>query len=275
MFKNALILFLVIFLFFSCSKKNKEEVLTKPSQEELVAEIYKEGIENLKKGDSYYASKKFREAESLLPQSEWAAKSALMTGYALYSVNFYSDSIFNLERYIKNYPADRNIPYAHYLIAMCYFEQILDEKKDMKPLIMAKEKFEFISSNFPETDYAIDAKFKMDLIQDQLAAKEMYVARYYMKTEKWIPAINRFKKVVEDYEDTIFVEEALHRLVEIYYRIGLTTEAKKIAAILGYNYKSSQWYKRSYIVFNKDYKELKFEKDKEDSLIKSVIKKLF
>jgi len=237
--------------------------------------IYAEAVEALKEGDSFYASKKFKEVESLMPQSKWASKASLMASYADYSRNAYSNAIFDLERHINNYPADKNIPYAHYLIAMCYYEQILDEKKDLNPLLKAKEKFEFIMQTYPDTDYGTDARFKIDLIVDQLAAKEMSIARYYMKTEKWIPALNRVKIVIEKYDTTIFVEEALHRLVEIYYRLGLEEEAKQAASILGYNYQSGEWYKKSYKVFNKKYKPKKIGKDKEMGLIRRKIKGLF
>ena len=274
MFKIFLIFLLSVFLLFSCSKKNVE-IATKLTEEEFVVSLYAEAVEALKKGDAFYAGKKFKEAESLLPQSEWAAKSSLMASYADYSRNSYSDSIFGLERHIKNYPADKNISYAHYLIAMCYYEQILDEKKDLKPLLQAKKKFEFILINFPETDYAIDSSFKLDLIIDQLAAKEMSIARYYMKIQKWIPALNRLKTVVEKYDKTIFIEEALHRLVEVYYKLGLVEEAKQAAAILGYNYQSGQWYEKTYKVFNKQYKSKKIKEKKEMGLIRKKIKGLF
>ena len=274
MFKIFLIFLLSVFLLFSCSKKNAE-IASKLTEEEFVVSLYAEAVEALKKGDAFYAGKKFKEAESLLPQSEWAAKSSLMASYADYSRNSYSDSIFGLERHIKNYPADKNISYAHYLIAMCYYEQILDEKKDLRPLLQAKKKFEFILINFPETDYAIDSSFKLDLIIDQLAAKEMSIARYYMKIQKWIPALNRLKTVVEKYDKTIFIEEALHRLVEVYYKLGLVEEAKQAAAILGYNYQSGQWYERSYKVFNEKYKSKKIKKKKEMGLIRKKIKGLF
>ena len=275
MYKIPLILFLSVFFLFECSKKDNKQILKQPTEEEMVINVYKEAVEALEKGDAFYARKKFKEAETLLPQSRWAAKASLMSAYADYSRNAYSDSVFALERHIKNYPADKNIPYAHYLIAICYYEQILDEKKDLKPLLEAKKKFEFIVNNYPETDYATDARFKLDLIIDQLAAKEMYIARYYMKTEKWIPAINRLKTVVEKYDRTVFVEEALHRLVEVYYKIGLVEEAKQAAAILGYNYQSGQWYERSYKVFNKKYKTRKIKKQKELGLIRRKIKSLF
>ena len=275
MFKVFLILLLSVFLLLACSKKNNTEIVSEPTEKEMVVAIYAEGVDALKKGDAFYAAKKFKEAESLLPQSKWAAKASLMASYAEYSRNAFSNSIFGLERHIANYPADKNIPYAHYLIAICYYEQILDEKKDLQPLVQAKEKFEFIILTYPETDYAIDARFKLDLIIDQLAAKEMSIARYYMKTEKWIPALNRLKIVVEKYDKTVFIEEALHRLVEVYYNIGLVEEAKQAAAILGYNYQSGTWYERSYKVFNKKYKTKKIKKTKEMGLIRRKIKGLF
>ena len=273
--KKLFILLLSLFLILGCSKKDKVEIVELPIDErKAVKEIYEEAVIALKKGDAYYASKKFKEAESLLPSTDWGAKSALMSAFALYSANFYSDSIFNLERFIKQYPSDSNIIYAHYLIGICYYEQILDEKKDLRPTLKAKEKFEYILEKYPNTDYAVDVKFKIDLIMDLLAAKEMYVARHYMKSEKWIPAINRFKNVVEKYDQTIFIEEALHRLVEIYYKIGLIEESKKVASILGYNYGSGEWYKKSYKVFNKNYKSIKIEKEK-GGLIRKKIKGLF
>ena len=262
MFKSLLILLLSAFLLFSCSKKNNEEVLTDVTEEDLAVRTYAEAVKALREGDAFYAAKKFKETENLLPQSKWAAKASLMASYAEYSRNSYAESVYGLNRFIKNYPSDENIPYAHYLIAICYYEQILDEKKDLEPLIRAQEKFEFIINNYPDTDYATDAMFKLDLIVDQLAAKEMSIARFYMQTEKWIPALNRLKTVVEKYDKTVFIEEALHRLVEVYYKIGLVDEAKKAAVILGYNYQSSEWYERSYKVFNKKYKAKKIKKQK-------------
>ena len=275
MFKKITILILAIFFLFSCSKKEKIEVQSDLSDKEMALNIYAEGLEALKKGNAFFASKKFKEVESLLPQSDWAAKASLMASFADYSRNSYSDAVFGLERHLNNYPADKNIPYVHYLIAMCYYEQILDEKKDLDPLLKAKKKFEFIILTYPNTDYSTDARFKLDLIVDQLAAKDMSIARYYMKTEKWIPALNRLKRVVKIYDRTVFVEEALHRLVEVYYKIGLTEEAKKAAAILGYNYQSSEWYKKSYKVFNKKYKTKRTKKKKGEGLIRKKIKSLF
>ncbi len=276
MYKSLIILFVSFFLLFSCSKKNKEIIaISEPEEQEQAIEIYSEAVESLKDGDAFYASKKFKEVEGLMPLGKWASKASLMASYAEYSRNAYDNAIFGLERHINTYPADPNIPYAHYLIAICYYEQILDEKKDLGPLLMAKEKFEFIIQTYPDTDYGTDSKFKMELIIDQLAAKEMSIARFYMSTEKWIPALNRLKVVTEKYDTTVFVEEALHRLVEVYYKLGLEKEAKQAASILGYNYESGEWYKRSYKVFNKKYKSKKIKKKKEMGLIRSKIKGLF
>ena len=277
MSKHIIFLFIYIIFIVSCSKdKSKvDQVLLEQDVEVEMILAYKEGMKELEKGDALYASRKFDEAEILFPQSIWAAKASLMSAYALYSQNYYDDTIFNLERHIKNYPKDKNLVYAHYLIAICYFEQLHDEKKDLKPLVKAREKFEYILKKYPNTDYAIDAKWKMGLIVDQMAAKEMYIGRYYMKMEKWIAAINRFKFVVKYYDTTVYIEEALHRLVEIYYKIGLVEDAQKIAATLGYNYGSGEWYKNSYRIFNKLYKTAKITKKKKDSFIRKKFKKLF
>tara|TARA_B110000438_G_C15722819_1_gene610622 strand:+ start:133 stop:969 length:837 start_codon:yes stop_codon:yes gene_type:complete len=277
MFKNIIILVLSTFIVFSCSKKKESiKVISEPSDSEVVLSIYTDALDALKQGDAFYAGKKFQEVETLMPQSKWARKASLMYAYSDYSRSSYQSAVFTLERHIDNYPADKNIPYVHYLIAMCYYEQILDEKKDLLPLLNAKNKFEFIMREYPDTDYGTDARYKVGLIINQLAAKEMSIARFYMKTEKWIPALNRLKVVVEKYDMTIFVEEALHRLVEVYYKLGLEKEANEAASILGYNYRSSDWYEKSYKVFNKKYKVAKIKKEKkEKGLIRKKIKSLF
>ena len=264
---------LLILLLASCSKKEPEVNI--PADQDKSFEIYKEAVEAMNKGDYFYASKKFLEAEPILPKIEFSAKASLMSSYCLYLINFYPEATANLERFINQYPADKKVAYAHYLIAIVLYEQILDEKKDINPLIESKEKIEFFLKNFPDTEYALDLKFKMDLINNQLAAKEMYVAKYYIATQKWIPAINRLKIIVEDFSETVFIEEALHRLVEVYYTVGLENEAKAAAAILGYNYNSSEWYAQSYKVLNKTYRiPKKSDIKKNDGLIKRTIKKI-
>jgi len=276
MLKSLIVFLISALLILSCSKKDKiEATLEEGTIEEQMILAYKEGLEFLEKGDALYASKKFNEAEILFPQSIWAPKSSVMSAYSLYYYNYYGDAIFQLERHLKNYPNDKNLAYVHYLIAICYFEKLSDEKKDLEPLIQTQKKFEYIINNYPNTDFAIDSKYKLDLILDMLAAKEMYIGRHYMKTEKWIGAINRFKNVINNYDDTVYVEEALHRLVEIYYKIGLIDEAKKVAYVLGYNYESGKWYENSYRVFNKSYKKVEIDNKKKDFLLIKKFKSLF
>ena len=269
--KNLIIIFLVILL-NSCGKEKKEISNIKETRQDLeIITAYKEAYKALDENDPYFAAKKFLEAELLFPQSKWAPRSALMAAYSYYMQNYYAEAILNLERYINTYPDDPDVSYAHYLIAMCYYETIEDEKRDTGPLLKAKKQFEFVSKNYPNTDFAMDAKFKLELIQDILASKEMYLGRHYIKKGKWIAAINRFKVVVDQYDQTIFIEEAIHRLVEINYKLGLLEESQKYANLLGYNYQSSEWYKKSYKVFNKDYQS-KINKDRKKEK-KGVIKK--
>ena len=274
---NFTCIVLVIFLCISCSKKTlQKSVINEKSLDLQVLEAYKEGVDSLEAGDVLYAAKKFNEAEVLFPQSVWAPKSALMAAYSYYAQDYYGDAIAELERFKKVYPKHKNIDYANYLLAICYYEQIVDEKKDLNSIIQAKENFRFIIKNYPNTEYSLDAEFKIDLINDILASKEMYIGRYYFNKKKWIPAINRFRTVVDDYETTIYVEEALHRLVEVYYTLGLVDEAEKYANLLGYNYQSSEWYKKSYSVFNKLYANNKLKNDnKKENLIKRKFKSLF
>ena len=271
--------FITVFLIlsYSCSKEEKEISYIKETKQELeIATAYKEAYTALQQNDPYFAAKKFLEAELLFPQSKWAPRSALMAAYSYYMQNFYAEALSNLERYLKTYPNDRDIAYAHYLIAMCYYETIEDEKRDTGPLIKAKTKFEFVLKEYPSTDFAMDSKFKIELIQDILASKEMYLGRHYIKKGKWIAAMNRFKKIVDEYQQTIFIEEALHRLVEINYNIGLQEESQKYANLLGYNYQSSEWYEKSYKLFNREYvsKIDKNRKKQKQGVIKKF-KKLF
>ena len=268
---------LIVLALLSCAAEKKEiSVIKELDQEQEMISSYREGMEFLDKGDTYYAAKKFLEAELLFPQSDFAPKSALMASYAYYLQDYYSEATFNLERFLDTYPNDKRVSYAHYLLAMCYYETIVDEKKDLGPLTNAKKKFQFIINNYPETDFAEDAIYKIDLINDILASKEMYIGRHYIKREKWIAAINRFKVVMKEYQTTIYVEEAIHRLVEIYYYLGLVEESQKYASVLGYNYASSEWYKATYRIFNKNFepKIIKAKKKEKIGMLKKF-KKLF
>ena len=274
--RKKFISFILIIFIISCGgPKIDERAVNPPNSDKEAIKIYQEALDGMYKGNFLYASKKFSEAEGMLPEIDWASKSALMSSYCLYNISFYDQAILNLERFIRIYPASQYVSYAHYLIAISYYEQILDEDKDIQPLLISKKKIEDYLKKFPNTDYAIDLKFKLDLVINQLAAKELLIARYYIKNEKWIAAINRLQFVVENYDKTIFVEEALHRLVEIYYKIGLVEEAKVAAALLGYNYNSGEWYEKSYKILNTNYKSPIIKKDNEkDSLIRRTIKKI-
>ena len=262
-FKNF-ILFIFIILTISCSKSEKVSIVKEKNIETQMIEAFKEGYDELKNGDVLFAAKKFNEAELLYPQSRWAPRAALMAAYSYYSQDYYYDAEYELKRFLKVYPNEKNIPYAHYLLGMVYYEKIVDEKKDLKPLLMAEQKFKFIEKNYPNTDFALDSSYKLDLIQDYLASKEMYIGVHYMKKKKWIAAINRFKNVVNKYDKTSFIDEALHRLVELHYNLGLIEESQKYASLLGYNYQSSEWYSKSYKIFNENYKtKLEIKKEKE------------
>ena len=280
MLKNKLIFFTIcIFLLFtSCSKKKElnNSIINEKDLNLQILEAYQEGLRELELGDALYAAKKFNEVEVLFPKSEWAAKSTLMAAYAYYSQQYYFDTIEELKIYLKKYPMHKDADYAHYLMGIAYYEQIVDEKKDLLSIIMAKEKFQKIIKDYPNTDYSLDAKIKLDFIADILASKEMYLGRYYFQKKKWIPAINRFNTVVNNFDTTIYVEEALHRLVEIYYTIGLIDEAEKYANLLGYNYQSSKWYEMTYSVFDKKYKKNKnfINSNKKNNIIIEKIKSL-
>ena len=268
---------IIIFFFFilsSCSKNKEvsENIIQTDNLQDEMVKSYNDGVEALKKGDVVFATKKFNEAEMLFPQSEWAPRAALMSAYAYWTSQYYSSASDELKRFIKIYPNNENLDYAYYLLAMCYYDSIEDEKKDLKPLLESKKNFQILIKKFPSTDYSLDAEYKLLLIEDFLAAKELYIARHYMKKQKWIAEINRLKNIINDYSESIYVEESLHRLVEIHYIIGLENEAKKYAKTLGYNYKSSKWYEESYRVFNKDYKRIRNikKKKKKDTLTEKI-----
>ena len=268
-FLKNFIIYLLVLLVISCSNDKKVSIVKEKNIETQMIEAFEEGYKELENGDALFAAKKFNEAELLYPQSNWAPKAALMAAYSYYSQDYYYDAEYELNRFLKVYPNEKNIPYAHYLLGMVYYERIIDEKKDLGPLVMAEEKFKFIEKNYPDTDFALDSSYKLDLIQDYLASKEMYIGIHYMKKKKWIAAINRFKNVVNEYEQTSFIDEALHRLVELHYNLGLLEESQKYASLLGYNYQSSEWYSKSYKIFNKNYKsKLEIKREKEGILQK-------
>ena len=270
---NFLLILFIILGVISCSeKKEKISIIKEENLEKQMIEAYNEGLKEFNKGDVFFAAKKFNEVELLYPQSIWAPRSTLMAAYAYYSQLYFMDAIFELERFLDKYKNHPNTDYVYYLIAICHYNQIVDEKKDLGEIIKAKNYFNILIKEFPNTDFAEDAAFKLELIEEILASKELYLANYYLDREKWIPAMNRYKKIVNKYDTTIFIEEALYRLVELNYKLGLVDEAKKYSALLGYNYQSSDWYERSYTILNSNYKKIKLKKDlkKQESLLKKL-----
>ena len=270
-FQNFLLSLFILFCLISCTEKKEKVSLIKEDILEMqMIEAYNEGLKEFNRGDIFFAVKKFNEVELLYPQSIWAPRSTLMAAYAYYSKMYFDDAIFELKRFLDKYKNHPDTDYAYYLLAVCHYNQIVDEKKDLGQLIKAREYFNFLIKNFPNTDFADDAYFKLELIVEILASKELYLANYYLDREKWIPAMNRYKNIVNEYDTTIFIEEALYRLVELNYKLGLTDEAKKYTALLGYNYQSSEWYERSYNIVNTNYKKTNIKKDlkKEKTLLK-------
>ena len=270
-FQNILISLLILFSLISCTeKKEKVSIIKEDNLEMQMIEAYNEGLKEFNRGDIFFAVKKFNEVELLCPQSSWAPRSVLMAAYAYYSQMYFNDAVFELNRFLDKYKNHPNTDYAYYLLAISHYNQIVDEKKDLGEIIKAREYFKLLVKDFPNTDFAEDAYFKLELIAEILASKELYLANYYLDREKWIPAMNRYKNIISEYDTTIFVEEALYRLVELNYKLGLIDEAKKYTALLGYNYQSSQWYERSYSIVNKNYEKTDIKKDlkKEKSLLK-------
>ena len=271
-FHKIVVCFFIIFILVSCSQKKEKISLIKENNLEMqMIEAYKEGLKELNKGDIFFAAKKFNEVELLYPQSVWAPRSTLMAAYSYYSQLYYNDAIIELERFLNKYKNHPDTDYAYYLLGLCHYNQIIDEKKDLGEIIKAKEYFTLLRNRNPNTDFSEDAKFKLELIEEILASKELYLANYYLEREKWIPAMNRYKKIVNKYDTTIFVEEALYRLVELNYKLGLEDESKKYAILLGFNYQSSDWYERSYKILNKEYKKTEIKKNLKEQ--KSLLKK--
>ena len=266
---------LLISIVFLSACKNNDQKISIIEEKDLdlqMIDAYNEGLNLLDDNYPLKAAEKFNEAELLYPQSLWAPRSSLMSAYSFYYGSYYIDAIEELERFIEIYPNHKRVVYAYYMLGMCHYEQIADEKKDLGSIIDAQKNFKYVLENYPDSDFALDSQFKLELIQEILASKEMYLARYYIEREKWIPAINRFKNVIDKFETTIYVEEALHRLVEIHYKIGLIEESKKYASLLGYNYQSSEWYKESYKVFNKDYEKIRKKRKKQKNNVSTLEK---
>jgi outer membrane protein assembly factor BamD len=272
--KNSLKIFfyftLLIFL-FSCSSKT-EKVL-KPETIPPLEILYKQAYQNFEIGKYQNAMELFSSIERNYNYTEWASKAILFKSYIYYDSSRYIEALENLKNYKKIYPANPEIAYVDYMIAMCLFEQINLSSKDQESTKLARDQIIKVLKRYPNTEYASDLKLKLDLINDQLAGKEMYVARYYQKREKWLSALKRLFNIINNYETTIYTEEALHRIVEIYYRLGDIESAKKYVSILGYNFNDSDWYKKSYkIIVDQKFiidkkKQKKTFKDKLKTLI--------
>jgi outer membrane protein assembly factor BamD len=257
---------LLITLNFSCSAQKKTNpVKTIPE----VKKIYSEALDKFENGDFNESIELFKILEQNYSYSSFAPKSLLMRAYIYYESSRYLNSLNVLKKFKERYPGNPNIAYTEYLIAMCLFDQIQLPSLSQQNSILAMKQFKKIISQYPNSLYAEDARYKIDLIQEQLAGKEMYLARFYMKKEKWISSIYRLQNILNNYQDTIFIDEALHRLVEINYKIGNISDARKYASILGYNYNNSDWYKKSYEIIKP--KNFNLEKNKNKKTFKDKI----
>ncbi len=238
-----------------------------PYIEQPVEQLYNGATDELLQSNFEEAARLYDEVERQHPYSVWASKAQLMAAYAFYQDNKYDDAINTLDRFIQLHPGNKDIAYAYYLKAISYYEQISDVARDQKTTRQALESLDEVIRRFPETQYARDAELKIDLARDHLAGKHMEIGRYYLNRGEYLAAINRFRTVVEDYQTTTHVPEALHRLVESYMSIGVMTEAKATASVLGYNFPGSDWYIDSYALLTGE--DLRPEED-QDSWISKV-----
>jgi outer membrane protein assembly factor BamD len=253
-----LVSFLCLFLALTltgCADKEKEEIakIIEKDQQVPVEKLYNTAANTLDKEDYYKAALLFEEVDRQYPYSQWATRAQLMTGFAHYKNLKYDQAILALDRFIELHPGDDNVSYAYYMRALCYYEQISDVRRDQRMTQMALENLRQVKERFPDSRYAKDAQLKIDLTMDHLAGKEMEVGRYYLLRKQYQASIPRFQKVIDQYQTTTHVPEALHRLTEAYLSLGLIPEAQKTAAVLGHNYPHSSWYKDSYRLFKKDY----------------------
>lgn len=218
--------------------------------ERPVDELYNHAMDLLEQGDYLLAAQGFEEVERQHPYSQWATRAEIMAAYAFYEANAYDEAIAAAERFISLHPGNKDVPYAYYLIGVSYYERISDVGRDQKMTELALNAFDELIRRFPDSEYARDATLKADLARDHLAGKEMEIGRYYLQQGKYVGAINRFRNVIDSYQTTTHVPEALHRLTEAYLALGVDQEAQKAAAVLGYNYPDSRWYRDSYALVN-------------------------
>jgi outer membrane protein assembly factor BamD len=217
-----------------------------PYVERPAEDIYNEALVSLDEEDYGQAAELFDEVERQHPYSSWATRAQIMAAFSHYEATRYDDAIVALDRFIQLHPGNENIAYAYYLKSLCYYERISDVERDQKMTELAQQALSDVANRFPETDYARDARLKLDLTYDQLAGKEMEIGRWYLRQGQYNAAIGRFRTVVDRYQTTTHVPEALHRLTEAYLALGLVDEARQTASVLGYNYPGSEWYTDSY-----------------------------
>jgi len=269
--KKIPFIFLIFLFVINCSLSDDKVLVPAPKERISLPKLWRYAMDELNEGKAEAAVEKFKMVEKDYSYTEWAPKSLLMMAYVYYEANRCSDTFSILERYVKYYPNSSERIYVEYLKGVCYFEEVSEFSKDQEKTIKAIDQFKLLIKNYPNTEYAENAKYKLDLLYDLMAGKEMYVARYYMDKKKWAASINRLKTIVDKYQTTIYIEEALYRLVEIYHTLGLEEDATKMASILGYNFNSSEWYKKSYLLVSTN--QTAFPK-KDRSLLDSF-KKIF
>ena len=245
--KKNLLLSLIFILLLGCS----DSKIAKPETEgEKLQVLYSTAMDLVKKRDFVDAAVLFEDIERQYPYSKWSNQAQLMTAFCYFKSQMYDDSLNALDRFIALYPGNNKISYAYYLRALNYFEQISDVERDQSMTEKSKLAFIELVNKYPNSEFADDAYDKIDIINDRLAAKEIEIARYYQFSFQWISAINRYNKILELYGTSVYVEESLHRLVEIYHSLGLDEEAKRYASTLGYNFPNSDWYNLSYVLLN-------------------------
>ena len=246
-------------LIVACSSKNDFD---EAYEERPVSELYNEAMDFLKEKKYEKAVSAFDEVERQHPYDKWATKAQLMAAYSYYENKKYDDAIVSLDRFIQLHPGNKDAPYAYYLKSLCYYEQISGIKRDQEMTRLAMESLQELVTRFPASEYARDARLKIDLTVDHLAGKEMDIGRYYLKRKQYLPAINRFKTVVMKYQTTTHVQEALYRLIEAYTAFGLVNEANRTGAVLGYNFPGSEWYQFGYNLIETGQSEVKKEKER-------------
>jgi outer membrane protein assembly factor BamD len=249
-FPRFLVFLALLFGVLTLSACGKGDDKDKEKPPEPVEKLYNDAMGKLNNKEYKDAVKAFEEVERQHPYSEWAVKSEIMAAYANYRNGQYDSAVSSLDRFVKQHPGNRDTPYAYYLKALCYYEQITDVGRDQKITSQAQQALNEVVSRFPDSEYARDAHFKLDLVADHLAGKEMEIGRYYERHLEFLAAINRFRVVVEKYQTTSHTPEALHRLVECYLRLGVVDQARHYASVLGFNYPNSHWYKDSFALMN-------------------------